>query len=171
MEVHGKLAKSKGGAMRPALRLFSAIALILLFAQPALALPAPMSDADLKEKSDVVALVRVLSVICTSVKKDEKTGEDLPGYLAQLQVLEVKKGDVKPGDELAVTFRAIPKGLLGPWTVYYYPGEEAWTHLTKRSGGITYATTWWNAKGEPVKPPKTTKLPTTVGGTVTMKGN
>jgi hypothetical protein len=39
----------------------------------------------------------VLSVTCTSVTKDEKTGEDLPGYLAQLKLLDVKKGDAKRG--------------------------------------------------------------------------
>ena len=31
-------------------------------------------------------------------------------------------------------------------------------HL-KREGGVTYATTWWNAKGETVKPPETKELP------------
>lgn len=153
--------------MARALSLLSLL-FVCLFAQPALTLPAPMPEAELLEKSDVVALVRVLSVGCTSVTKDEQSGEDLPGYLAILQVLEVKKGEVKPGDEVLVTWRAIPTGIVGPWAVFYYPGEEVWTHLTKRSGGVTYASTWWNAKGEPVKPPQTTDLPTTVGQTVTI---
>lgn len=151
--------------MRATLRLLSLLVLCLA-AQKAMALPAPMSDAELMEKSDVVALVRVVSVTCTNITKDERTGEDLPGYLAKLEVVEAKKGDVKPGDELLVTFRAIPKGILGPWTVYYYPGEEVWTHLVKRTGGVTYASTWWNAKGDPVKPPETTDLPTQVGQSV-----
>jgi hypothetical protein len=144
--------------------------LVFLFGATAslLALPAPMDDAELMEKSDLVALVRVLSVGCTSVTKDEQSGEELPGYLATLQVFEVKKGDVKPGDEVLVTWRAIPTGIVGPWAVFYYPGEEVWTHLTKRSGGVTYASTWWNARGEPVKPAQTTDLPTTVGQTVTI---
>jgi hypothetical protein len=144
------------------------LAFLLSATAPLLALPAPMPEAELLEKSDVVALVRVLSVGCTSVTKDEQTGEDLPGYLATLQVLEVKKGDAKPGDEVLVTWRAIPTGIIGPWTVPYYPGEEVWTHLAKRSGGVTYASTWWNAKGEPVKPPQTTELPVTVGQSVTI---
>ena len=151
------------------LRLFSLLVLCTL-AQPALALPAPMSDAELTEKSDLVALVRVLSVTCTSVKKDEQTGEALPGYLAKLQVLEVKKGDAKPGAEVLVTWRTVPKGALGPWAVAYYPGEEVWTHLTKRSGGVTYASTWWNAKGKPVKEPETTDLPVQIGFTSGMRG-
>ena len=142
---------------------------LVLAATAAVAIPAPMSDAELVEKSDLVALVRVLSVACTSLTKDETTGEELPGYLATLQVLEVKKGDVKPGDEVLVTWREIPQGVLGAWVVRYYPGEEVWTHLAKRSGGVTYATTWWNAKGTPIKPAEVTELPTVVGQTVTIQ--
>jgi hypothetical protein len=99
---------------RPALLL-----LLSLLVTPALALPAPMSEQELTDKSDLVALVRVLAVTCTSITQDANTGEDLPGYLAQLKVLEVKKGDVKPGDQVLVTWRAIPKDTNGPWTVYY----------------------------------------------------
>jgi hypothetical protein len=65
-----------------------------------------------------------------------------------------------------VTWRAVPKGALGPWTVNYYPGEEVLTHLTKRSGGVSYATTWWNAKGDPIKAPDTKDLPVTPGESV-----
>jgi hypothetical protein len=130
------------------------------------ALPAPMSEQELMEKSDLVALVRVMSVTCTSLTKDAATGEDLPGYIAQLKVLEVKKGDAKKGDEVLVTWRAVPKSILGPWTVYYYPGEEVVTHLTKRSGGASYASTWWNAKGDDVKAPDTRDLPVKPGESV-----
>jgi hypothetical protein len=139
---------------------------VALTAGPARALPAPMSDQELMEKSDLVALVRVLNVTCTSLTKDAATGEELPSYLATLQVLEVKKGDAKKGDEVIVTWRAVPKSLLGPWTVYYYPGEEVVTHLAKRSGGASYASTWWNAKGDDVKAPDTRDLPVTQGESV-----
>ena len=137
-----------------------------LVAWPALALPAPMSEQELTDKSDLVAQVRVLAVTCTSVTTDPNTGEDLPGYLAQLKVVEVTKGDAKPGEVVLVTWRAIPKDVAGPWTVYYYPGEEMVTHLTKRSGGVTYASTWWNAKGDDVRSPDTRDLPVTPGETV-----
>ena len=143
--------------------LFLSLALI---APPAHALPAPMSDQELMEKSDLVALVRVLNVTCTSLTKDAATGEELPSYLATLQVLEVKKGDAKRGDEVIVTWRAVPKSIVGPWTVYYYPGEEVVTHLTKRSGGASYASTWWNAKGDDVKAPDSRDLPVTPGESV-----
>jgi hypothetical protein len=146
-------------------RLIGWFLLASTLALPALALPAPMSEEELTEKSDLVALVRVLAVTCTSVTQDPNTGEDLPGYLAQLKVIEVTKGDVKPGEVVLVTWRAIPKDVAGPWTVYYYPGEEVVTHLTKRSGGASYASTWWNAKGDDVKSPDTRDLPVTPGET------
>jgi hypothetical protein len=143
--------------------------LLVLCAAPAFALPAPMSEQDLLEKSDLVALVRVLSVTCTSVTQDERTGEELPGYLARLQVLESKKGDAEKGQEVLVTWRAVPENVAGPWAVYYYPGEEVWTHLARRSGGASYASTWWNAKGDDVKVPDTRDLPLTPGDTVVAK--
>jgi hypothetical protein len=150
-------------------RLLKTLSLALIaacVALSALALPAPMSEQELMDKSDLVALVHVLSVTCTSITKDEKSGEELPGYLARLQVLETKKGDAKKGDEVLVTWRAIPDDTNGPWTVFYYPGEEAVTHLTMRSGGATYASTWWNAKGDEVKAPDTRDLPLAPGETV-----
>jgi hypothetical protein len=148
---------------------FQALSLWLViaaFATSALALPAPMSEQDLTDKSDLVATVRVLSVSCTSVKKDDKTGEALPSYLAKLRLVDVKKGDAKPGDEIIVTWRAVPKGVVGPWTVNYYPGEEVLTHLIKKSGGVSYGSTWWNAKGEDIKALENTDLPSELGQTL-----
>jgi hypothetical protein len=138
---------------------------LVLLATPALALPAPMSEQELTDKSDLIATVRVLSVSCTVVTKDDKTGEDLPVYLARLRLLEVKKGDAKKGDEILVTWRAVPKGIVGPWTVNYYPGEVVQTHLVKKTGGVSYGSTWWNAKGEDIKAPDNTELPTNAGET------
>jgi hypothetical protein len=141
--------------------------LISLLATPALALPAPMSDQELMDKSDLVAVVRVLSVSCTTIAKDDKSGQDLPAYLATLRLIEVKKGDAQKGDEVLVTWRAIPKDVVGPWTVNYYPGEVVLTHLVKRSGGVSYGSTWWNAKGDDIKAPESTDLPETPGQTLT----
>jgi hypothetical protein len=56
-------------------RCLLALGLVFL-ATPALALPAPMSEQELTDKSDLVATVRVLSVSCTVVTKDDKTGEE-----------------------------------------------------------------------------------------------
>ena len=151
------------------MRLSLIVVCLLLIApvSPAFALPAPMSEQELTDKSDLVALVRVLSVTCTTITKDAQTGEDLPGYLAKLEVKEVKKGDVKPSESVLVTWRAVPKSIDGPWTVYYYPGEVVWTHLTKRSNGATYASTWLNAKSDIVTSPDSKELPTEPGETVT----
>src|SRR3990172_2361609 len=101
----------------------SAFLLCLTFTiQPAAALPAPMTKQELLTRSDLVALVRVLSVICTGVTKDERTGEDLPSYSAKAELMEVIKGEEMKGADVIITFHAIPKGFLGPWSVYYYPG-------------------------------------------------
>ena len=65
-----------------------------------------------------------------------------------------------------MTWRAIPKKIVGPWTVNYYPGEEVLTHLVKNKGGVTYNSTWWNAKGDDLKAPATTDLPTKPGQSI-----
>ncbi len=131
---------------------------------PASAVPAPMSQEQLLQKSDLVALVRIKSVTCVSVTKDDRTGEDLPSYSARAELIEVIKGEDVKGDTVNINFHAIPRGLLGPWTVYYYPGEMVWTHLTGGDG--EYTTTWWNGRGTMVSKPLITELPTEPGETV-----
>jgi hypothetical protein len=131
---------------------------------PASALPAPMSQEQLLEKSDLVALVRIKSVTCVSVAKDDRTGEDLPSYSARAELIEVIKGEDVKGDTVNITFAAVPKGLLGPWTVYYYPGEMVWTHLLGADG--EYTSTWWNARGDVVSKAVITELPVKPGETV-----
>jgi len=79
----------------PVLRAIFAFFATSLIATAAFALPAPMSEAELEAESDVVALVRVMSVTCTSITKNKATGQALHGYLAKLRVLEVKKGEVR----------------------------------------------------------------------------
>jgi hypothetical protein len=150
--------------MRRCLAVATLVLLLAFAAAPALALPAPMSDAELLTKSDLVALIRVLSVTCTGVTKDERTGEALPSYKANAEVMEVIKGDVAKGDDVTITFHAIPTHMLGPWTVYYYPGEMVFTHLVR--DGDAYTTTWWNGRGKLVSKAMITELPTKAGETV-----
>jgi hypothetical protein len=148
-------------------RILTSLSLLLVIAfvaTPVVALPAPLSDDELLAKSDLVALVRVLSVACTAVTKDKMTGQDLPGYSAKVELMEVIKGDEAKGGDVTITFHAIPTGLLGPWTVYYYPGEMVWTHLVR--DGEAFTTTWWNGRGELVSKAVITKLPTKPGETV-----
>src|SRR5262245_141395 len=150
--------------MRRSLLLSSFFLLLAFVAGPALALPAPMSDDELLAKSDLVALIRVLSVTCTGVEKDDRTGEALPSYKANAEVMEVIKGDVAKGDDVTITFHAVPTHMLGPWTVYYYPGEIVFTHLGKI--GEAYTTAWWNGRGKLVNKAIITDLPTRAGETV-----
>jgi hypothetical protein len=153
--------------LAPVFRLLSLALLCCLMAQPALALAAPMSKNDLLSKSDLVALVRILAVTCTGVTKDARTGEDLPSYSAQAELIEVIKGDEMKGGEVAITFHAIPTGVFGAWTVYYYPGEMVWTHLIRADGA--YTTTWWNGRGNVIEKAAITELPTTPGETVSLR--
>ena len=95
--------------MRRALKTLSLFVFVLLCAGPAFAVPPPMSDADLLSKSDLVALVRVLSVTCVSVSKDERTGEPLRNYSANVELMEVIKGDEPKGTDVNITFHDLPK--------------------------------------------------------------
>jgi hypothetical protein len=147
-------------------RLVVTILSIFLLAAPALALPAPMSKSELLLKSDLVALVRIKSVTCVSVTKDERTGEDLPSWTARAELIEMIKGEEVKGDSVTINFHAIPPGVLGPWTVYYYPGEMVWTHLTGKDGD--YTSTWWNARGTLVSKAVVDTLPITPGETVSI---
>jgi hypothetical protein len=150
----------------PCLLRHAILLLCVLLVTPALALPAPMSDSDLLVKSDLVALVRVLSVTCLSTSQDPQTRATLPNYSAKLELIEVIKGDEAKGATVSVYFHAVPSGLLGSWTVYYYPGEMVWTHLEGHNGD--YTTTWWNGRGDIVSKAVITELPTTPGETVTL---
>jgi hypothetical protein len=155
-------------------RLAASLSMVLLTAlfaapaaTPAFALPAPMTNEDLLAKSDLVALVRVLSVTCTAITRDDFSKQDIANYSANVELIEVIKGDVAKGAEVNITFHEIPKGLLGPWSVFYYPGEMVWTHLVK--DGNDYTTTWWNGRGDVVNKAVITTLPATPGETVGIK--
>jgi hypothetical protein len=147
--------------MRLGVKLSALLLGFALLASPAQALPAPMSKEEMLSKSDLVALVRVLWVKCISVTKDERTGEELPSWSAKAELVEVIKGDEVKGDNVDIDFHAIPTGMLGPWSVRYYPGEMVWTHLVGKDN--QYTTLWWNGRGTLVKKATTTELPTTPG--------
>jgi hypothetical protein len=147
------------------LKIFGLLLANCLIAIPAHAVVAPMSEAELMAKSDLVALVRVLSVTCTGVYKDGQSGADLCFFLGKLKLIEVKKGAAEKGDEVQVAWQAYPESALDLWAINYYPGEEVWTHLVKQDNG-SYASTSWNAKGEAVKPPANYDLPTAIGETL-----
>jgi hypothetical protein len=95
-----------------------------------------------------------------------RTGETLHGYSAELQLIEVRKGLAGHGDIVDVRFKDLPTGIVGPWEVFYYPGEVVWTHLQRDYGGSAYTSTWRNARGETLKEAVITELPTILGETV-----
>jgi hypothetical protein len=102
--------------------------LLLTPVTPALALPAPMSEQELVDKSDIVAVVRVLSVSCTAITKDEKTGQELPAYLAKVRLIEVKKGDAQKGDDILVTWRASTELPETPGETFDAPKDPSDQH-------------------------------------------
>ncbi|MFD0988043.1 hypothetical protein [Methyloligella solikamskensis] len=139
----------------------------LLVAVPAFALPAPLSEKELTEQSDLVALIEVLSVTSVGALPDMETRQALLFYHAKAKVLEVKKGDVKPGTIITIEFREVPEDIVGRWEVSYYAGEELWTYLKKRGGN--YRATAWNARGEQVRPAVSNKLPAQPGQTISAE--
>jgi len=141
--------------------------LALTLAVPALALPEPMTDDELLAKSDLVALIEVLSVTSVGALPDPGTRQALQFYYAKAKVLEVKKGDVKPGTEITIEFREVPEDIVGRWEVSYYAGEELWTYLRKR--GENYRATYWNARGKQVRPASSNKLPSQPGQTISAE--
>jgi hypothetical protein len=121
--------------------LFILIVICVLTADTsAWALPPPMSPAELFAASDLVALVRVLSVTCVAIIHGR---EDLRRYTAELGVLKPRKGELRRYDIVEVQWEEIPRDVLGPWSVAYHPGGKGWTHLVWQDG--ICGTTWWNA--------------------------
>ncbi|ODA66321.1 hypothetical protein A7A08_02719 [Methyloligella halotolerans] len=147
-------------------RIFGFLA-VLLIAAPAFALPTPLSEEELTEKSDLVALIEVLSVTSVGALPDMQTRQALQFYYAKAKVLEVKKGDVKPGTEITIEFREVPEDTVGRWEVSYYAGEELWTYLKAR--GENYRATYWNARGKQVRPAVSNKLPAQPGQTISAE--
>ena len=149
---------------RFALPCLAGFLLALALALPASALPEPISDEELLAKSDLVALIQVQSVTSVGALPNPGTRQALQFYHAKAKVLEVKKGDVKPGTEITIEFREVPEDVVGQWEVSYYAGEELWTYLRKR--GENYRATYWNARGKQVRPASNNKLPSQPGQSI-----
>ena len=149
--------------MALSLKIFLLVVGLSLCPTPAWAVPPPMSSDQLMAASDIVVLVRVVAVTCTALVRD------LPSYRAQLEILAVKKGNVREHDMVFVMWSEIPQGLLGSWVVQYFPGEELWTYLKWDQDTTAYTATWWNARGESVRTPDTQELPRVIGGVISAK--
>lgn len=123
---------------------------LIIFSIPihfSLALPAPMSDQELQQKSDIVGKFRILAV--TRSNDIEQFHQTLPTYQAWVQAITIAKGNLQPHDTIIIEWHGLPKGLLGPWQVPYHPGEIVETHLKKNPDGKYYYTsTWWNAANQ-----------------------
>jgi len=131
---------------------------VVIIPTNAWAIPAPMSPEQLFSASDIVVLVRVLSVTCLSISQRE----GLRCCSARLGLLKILKGNFHKFDTVEVWWEEKSPLALGPWYVAYHPGEKVWTHLKWRRQ--TLETTWWNATKQ-VQPPQR-NLPNKVMETV-----
>jgi hypothetical protein len=131
--------------MRKGMLLFGLVCLILLSADAnAWAVPGPLPEAEMLAASELVALVRVLSATCVAVFHERH--EELRRYSAALGILRVRKGSHRRYDTINVRWQDVPRRVLGPWIVPYYPGDKGWTYLTRF--GDAYTATWINAADE-----------------------
>ena len=120
-----------------------AVAGLILTSQTSRAVP-PVQD--LEARSDVVAKVKVLAVVCL----DHMDRYGLNSYQALLQIEEVKKGSVEKGETVLVRWRSWSKepgtsgkvGLYPPRSASYFPGEEKTAHLKWDPQYRTYYMVW-----------------------------
>jgi hypothetical protein len=147
-------------------RTLAAVAFLAIVGR-AVALPAPMSVAELDKNSDVIATVRVLAVACTG--QADRGNQKVFVDQAWLSVVKPTKGPVEARETVLVQWRDVPKDVVGPRKVEYFPGEEVVTHLKWHAEKRVYETTWWNAKGKPTKPADFDRLPPRPGLVLTMK--
>jgi len=103
------------------------VVLLALCPSPAWAVPAPMSPADLLAASDLVALIRVLSVTCLEVWRHGGTGEELASFEARLGVLRVTKGQARRYRTVRLTWEEVSSQTLGNWCVRYST-KRAWRY-------------------------------------------
>jgi hypothetical protein len=144
---------------------------LLAVAGPARAIPRPLSPEELEKQSDAIVTVRVLGVACTG-QAPAPRGKTVPTYQAWLLVLDVKKGTLKKDETILVHWRELPRGLIGGAPpVRYYPGEEVLTHLKWDAGRRQYGSTFYNAKGKPIKMPATQRLPEKPGDIISVAAN
>lgn len=140
-----------------------ALAILCSATSTAVALPPPMSPADLEKNSDFVGTIKVLNVVCVGPMPYRGKGPETNAYQACLQVQKVEKGKVPVNATVLVQWQSIPPRLLGPWAVAYYPGAVVRTHLKWNDNARVYDTTWWNAVTDRIEQPKNQTLPNQPG--------
>jgi hypothetical protein len=150
---------------------------VFLAASPAWAIAPPLTPVELLAESDLVALVRVLSVTCTGLYYPFWPDlAEVLAYVAQLEILSIRKGSVRPGEIIAVKWEKLSDELAleTTWTVAYHPGEQVWTHLQRvaHKDGLwlkhssAYVNTWWNARDQTLREAESYDLPRLPGETV-----
>jgi hypothetical protein len=110
-----------------------------------LALPKPLSQQELFEKSDVIIKGKVIKI-------DEVENNNIyEKYTARIQILEVIKGDISNTDIISVFWKKYKKKLLGNWYIEYALGEVIETHLIWDQEEKMFKTISWNGSKVIVK--------------------
>ncbi len=103
------------------------------------ALPAPLSNEQLNQQSDLIAKVNVLGV--TRVGYTHKVIK----FQAWLQIIKTIKGKAQINDTILVTWYRFDKKLIGSWEIAYYPGEKLITYLVWDNKEKAYKNLSWNS--------------------------
>ncbi len=103
------------------------------------ALPAPLSNEQLNQQSDLIAKVNVLGV--TRVGYTHKAIK----FQAWLQIIKTIKRKAQINDTILVTWYRFDKKLIGSWEIAYYPGEKLITYLVWDNKEKAYKNLSWNS--------------------------
>ncbi|MBY0229756.1 MAG: hypothetical protein K2W96_10790 [Gemmataceae bacterium] len=76
---------------------------------------------------------------------------------------------MKANETLLVAWQDVPKTVMGPWKVEYYPGEKVETKLKWIAARKVYESTWREVKGKATRAADTRTLPIKPGEIVAPK--
>lgn len=147
----------------PYIIIYSLFLMINIAPKQALGLPAPMSQSDLINNSDLFAKVHVLKV--DKATNTALAEYEIAGTVASNRVIHEDNSAIIDQDShkklIKLCWPELPKDLLGPWRVEFQENEEVNVYLrwigNKNSQDKPmwnlynnlencYAATWWNAK-------------------------
>lgn len=126
--------------------------------QSARAAQPPMSQKEMDENSDAVAVVDVLGVVC------ERLESGGGWYTAWVQVKEVIKGDLQVNSTFITHFTRLGPKLAGV-NVVLHPGERVRVCLTNEGGPEVY-NVWHQDGWKVVRQSRNPALPGKVGDVI-----
>jgi hypothetical protein len=130
----------------------------LIIGQTARAAQPPMTQKEMDENSEAVAIVDVLGVVC------DRTENGGAWYTGWIQVKEVIKGDLEVNSTLITHFTRLGPRLAGV-NVVLHPGERVRVCLNNDGGADTY-NVWHQDGWKVVRQSRNPALPAKPGDVV-----